>query len=83
MKAWYLDNSLTSLSSGNAFVAGAEDLRFKFRAVLIGHSVATTTYRCGVPSKGTVLSKRNVADWGIRYTFRRNTASIMRFDFLL
>ena len=31
---------LASLSSGNAFAFGAEDLRFKSRAGQIGHSVA-------------------------------------------
>ena len=50
-----------SLSSGNMFVSGAEDLRFDSRSGQIGRRVANGLPRCYISLKGPVLPGRNDA----------------------
>ena len=60
----FLNYHFRSWSSGNAFVSGAEGLRFKSRAGQIGHSVANGSHRCDISSKGAVLPGRYDAEMG-------------------
>ena len=57
-KFWGFD----SWSSGSAFVSGAGDLSFKFRAVKSDTVLPTARHRCDVSSKEAVLPGRNDAE---------------------
>ena len=75
-------------SSSNAFVSGAESLRFKSRSGQIGHSVANGLHRCKISSKGAALPGCNdvwvqsawVQRWGppTRYMLLRIVEGIMK-----
>ena len=76
---------MASWLSGNAFVSGAEGLRFKFRAGQIGHTVthgvsAATSLRKELYCPGAMTWR-----WGppTRYTLRRITANITKDLILL
>ena len=65
-----------AMSSGNAFASGAGGLRFKFRAVQIGHTAAVA-----------VRFRKKLCCWGVmmrrwapqtRYALRRDTASVAK-----
>ena len=69
-----------SWPSGNAFVSGAEGLRFKSRVGQIGHSVANDLPPLRHFFKSAVLLGCNDAEMDLQthYTLRRSRASIMK-----
>ena len=65
---------------GNAFVSGAESLRFKSLAGKSNTVMLKAAHRCKTSLKGDMLSRYNDEEMvlQIRYTLRCNTASIMK-----
>ena len=70
----------TSWSSGNAFVPGAGNMRFKSRLVKSDTMLPTARHRCDISSKDAVFHGVMMRRWApsTRYTLRRKVASTMK-----